>query len=126
MNGSAGAGGGCYSVRDEPDPHRPWIMYFAALTIWSFVQALGRSTGKPLSLQSPTMASTTQGRMAEYLSRVAARPELDERSAGLLHDGLPDLLDVMVGILDEVDTELLVEARERLRVCRQMILGGPS
>ncbi|OAA69238.1 Transcription factor [Akanthomyces lecanii RCEF 1005] len=120
------AGSGQYSIRDEPDPHRPWIMYFAVLTIWSFVQALGRSTGKPLSLQSPNMASTTQGRMTEYLGRVAALPELDERSAGLLHDGLPDLLDVMVGILDEVDTELLVEARERLRVCKQMILGGPS
>ena len=122
-----GSGGsGQYSIRDEPDPHRPWIMYFAVLTIWSFVQALGRSTGKPLSLQSPNMASTTHGRMAEYLARVAALPELDERSAGLLHDGLPDLLEVMVGILDEVDTELLVEARERLRVCKQMILGGPS
>ncbi|KAJ6779302.1 hypothetical protein PWT90_02485 [Aphanocladium album] len=118
------AGGG-YSIRHEPDPHRPWIMYFAVLTIWSFVQALGRSTGKPLSLQSPNMASTTYGRMVEYLSRVAALPELDERSAGLLHDGLPDLLDVMVGILEEADTELLVEARDRLRVCKEMILGGP-
>lgn len=114
-----------YSIRNEPDPHRPWIMYFAVLTIWSFVQALGRSTGKPLSLQSPNMGSTTNGRMAEYLSRVAALPELDERSAGMLHDGLPDLLDVMVGILEEADTELLVEARERLRVCKEMILGGP-
>lgn len=114
-----------YSIRDEPDPHRPWIMYFAMLTIWSFVQALGRSAGKPLSLQSPNMGSTTQGRMAEYLSRVASLPELDERSAGMLHEGLPDLLDVMVGILEEADTELLVEARDRLRVCKEMILGGP-
>ncbi|ATY58972.1 zinc finger zas1 [Cordyceps militaris] len=123
--GAAAGGGGCYSIKDEPDPHRPWIMYFAVLTIWTFVQALGRSTGKPLALQSPTMASTTHARMAEYLSRVAALPELDERSASRLHDGLPDLLDVMVGILDEVDTELLVEARNRLRVCKEMITGGP-
>lgn len=123
MNG--GSDGRGYSIRHEPDPHRPWIMYFAVLTIWSFVQALGRSTGKPLSLQSPNMASTTHGRVAEYLSRVAALRELDERSAGLLHDGLPDLLDVMVGILEEAETELLVEARERLRVCKEMILGGP-
>ncbi|XWX00217.1 hypothetical protein V2A60_008237 [Cordyceps javanica] len=122
---SAGGGGGCcYSIRDEPDPHRPWIMYFAVLTIWTFVQALGRSTGKPLPLQSPDMASTTQGRMAEYLSRVSALPELDEQSAGSLQDGLPDLLDVMVGVLEEADTELLVEARNRLRVCKEMILGG--
>ncbi|TQV90557.1 zinc c2h2 type domain-containing protein [Cordyceps javanica] len=121
---SGGGGGCCYSIRDEPDPHRPWIMYFAVLTIWTFVQALGRSTGKPLPLQSPDMASTTQGRMAEYLSRVSALPELDEQSAGSLQDGLPDLLDVMVGVLEEADTELLVEARNRLRVCKEMILGG--
>ncbi|KAM3507794.1 hypothetical protein MY11210_006997 [Beauveria gryllotalpidicola] len=114
-----------YSIRDEPDSHRPWIMYFAVLTIWSFVQAMGRSTGQPLPLKSPNVASTTEGRMAEYLSRVAALPELDQRSARTLYDGLPDLLDVMVGILDEVDTELLVEARSRLRVCKEMILGGP-
>lgn len=114
-----------YSIRNEPDPHRPWIMYFAVLTIWSFVQAMGRSVGKPLSLLSPNMGSTPHSRMAEYLSRVAVLPELDERSAGLLHDGLPDLLDVMVGILDEADTELLVEARDRLRACKDIILGGP-
>lgn len=114
-----------YSMRSESDPHRPWIMYFAVLTIWAFVQALGRSVGKPLSLDSPNLASTTYERMAEYLSRVAALPELDERSAGMLHDGLPDLLDVMVGILEEADTDLLLEARERLQVCKEMILGGP-
>ncbi|KAM3461258.1 hypothetical protein NHJ6243_005182 [Beauveria neobassiana] len=117
--------GGRYSIHDEPDPHRPWIMYFAVLTIWSFVQAMGRSTGQPLPLKSPNVASTTEGRMTEYLSRVAALIELDQRSAATLFDGLPDLLDVMVGILDEVDTELLVEARSRLRVCKEMILGGP-
>ncbi|OAA72388.1 Transcription factor [Cordyceps fumosorosea ARSEF 2679] len=119
-----------YSIRDEPDPHRPWIMYFAALTIWTFVQALGRSTGKPLPLRSPDgggsgSSTTAHGRAAEYLARVAARPELDERSAGMLHDGLPDLLDVMVEILQEAETELLVEARNRLRVCKEMILGRP-
>jgi hypothetical protein len=34
-----------YSCRSEPDPHRPWIMYYAALSIWSFVRALSSSAG---------------------------------------------------------------------------------
>lgn len=110
-----------YSLRTEPDPQRPWIMYFAVLTIWSFVQALGKPAGRPLSLHSPQMGQTKYGRMADYLGKVAALPELDERSTVLLHDGLSDLLEVMVDILDEADTELLVEARDRLQVCKDML-----
>ncbi|CAM1508006.1 Fc.00g048540.m01.CDS01 [Cosmosporella sp. VM-42] len=58
-----------YSVRNEVDPHRPWTMYYAVLSIWSFVQAIGRPAGRgyPILLQSNTYT-----RMAEYLSNVAA------------------------------------------------------
>ncbi|KHN94985.1 Zinc finger, C2H2 type domain containing protein [Metarhizium album ARSEF 1941] len=31
-----------YSIRNEMDPHRPWIMYYSVLAIWAFVQAVGR------------------------------------------------------------------------------------
>lgn len=112
-----------YSVRNEPDPHRPWIMYFAVLTIWAFVQAYGQPASKPLPLHSPQLGSSAYGRTADYLSKVASLPELDERSASMLQDGLPDLLDVMISILQESNAELLMEARERLSVCKEMLSG---
>ncbi|PNY28904.1 Zinc finger protein klf1 [Tolypocladium capitatum] len=113
-----------YSIRDETDPHRPWIMYYAVLSIWAFVQAVGRPPDKGFPLRASQTGHSTYSRMAEYLSAVAMLPELNEQSAAMLHEGLPELLDVMDGILEEADTELLVEARERLSVCRDMLLGG--
>lgn len=110
-----------YSIYNEPDPHRPWIMYFAVLTIWAFVQAYGQPATKPLPLHSPQMGASAYGRTADYLSKVASLPELDERSASMLQDGLGDLLDVMVTILQDATTELLAEARDKLTVCREML-----
>ncbi|EHK20030.1 uncharacterized protein TRIVIDRAFT_203114 [Trichoderma virens Gv29-8] len=115
-----------YSVRNEPDPHRPWIMYYAVLAIWAFVQALGRPPGKGFPLPTSQLGHSSYARMVEYVSSVAALPELDEQASAVLHEGLPDLLDVMVDILEEADTELLVEARERLKVCKEMLLGGTT
>ncbi|KAK2595064.1 hypothetical protein QQS21_007254 [Conoideocrella luteorostrata] len=113
-----------YSIQNETDPHRPWIMYYSVLAIWAFVQAVGRPPGKGFPLRASQMAQSTYGRMAEYLSTVAALQELDETTVANLHEGLPELLEVMEGILEEADTELLVEARDRLSVCRDMLLGG--
>lgn len=109
-----------YSLRNEPDPHRPWIMWYAVLTIWAFVQALGRQSGGGHALRPP---HGTYMRMSQYLASVAELHELREEDAGMLYEGLPDLLDVMDGVLEEASTELLKEARERLKVCRQMLLG---
>ncbi|EQL00315.1 zinc finger domain-containing protein type domain containing protein [Ophiocordyceps sinensis CO18] len=113
-----------YSLRNETDPHRPWIMYYAVLVIWAFVQAVGRPPGKGFPLRPSQMAHSTYARMAEYLSAVAGLSDLDEATAAALHEGLPELLDAMEGILEEADTELLREARERLSVCKDMLLGG--
>ncbi|KJZ74496.1 hypothetical protein HIM_06092 [Hirsutella minnesotensis 3608] len=113
-----------YSIRDEMDPHRPWIMYYAVLTIWAFVQAVGRPPGEGFPLRPSQVGHSTYARMAEYLSWVAGMSELREADAATLYEGLPELLDVVEGILEEAETELLQEARERLGVCRDMLMGG--
>jgi len=116
-SGSSGIDGGySYSCRSETDPHRPWIVYYAALSIWSFVMALG---GRPRP-----GGGDSRGGVAAYLSRVAELPELSEQVAGTLPDGLPDLLNALRGVLAGAQWELLQEARERLRVCGDMLVGG--
>ena len=97
-------------------------MFYAVLTIWAFVQALGR---QPSGYSMRTHHSThgTYVRMAQYLANVAELHELSEQDAMMLHEGLPELLDVMEGILREAATELLAEARERLKVCKEMLVG---
>lgn len=121
-----------YSCRNEPDPHRPWVMYYAALCIWSFVRAIGH--------QEPHQESSIQAhvafrqvrhpplvnyhRVSTYLSSVANLSELDDTTAAGLADGLPDLLDALRAIFSEAHSELLQEAHERLRVCKEMLVGG--
>ncbi|KAH7318277.1 zinc finger, C2H2 type domain-containing protein [Stachybotrys elegans] len=112
-----------YSIRSDPDPNRPWIMYFATLNISSFVQALGRPPGKGFPY-APHRGLDIYGRVADYLASVAALATLDEKQAAMLHEGVPGLLDVVERILREADTELLREAQQRLKVCRELLLGG--
>ncbi len=122
-----------YSCRNEPDPHRPWVMYYAALCIWSFVRAVSRHdslqdsashAGAPFRPGSKHL-SVNYRRVAAYLSHIANLPELKESAAMNLGDGLPDLLDALRSVFAEVHSELLQEAYERLRVCKEM-LGPPS
>lgn len=112
-----------YSLRTESDPHRPWTMYYASLIVWAFVQALGRPPGKGFPLRSAHLGHGGYSRVAEFLSTVASLQEMDEKAAGMLHEGVPELLEVIEGILGEATTELLAEARERLQGCREQLLG---
>jgi hypothetical protein len=116
-----------YSCRSEPDPHRPWIMYYAALSIWAFVFA-HKSAAGPAAAQIrrvrsyPGMDAVSKHRLVVgYLSRVA---NMNELSADVqMGEGLPDLLDCLEGILGDAHSELLQEARDRLKVCRGKLVG---
>lgn len=120
-------------------------MYYAALSIWAFVQAL-KSTGanadnarkefyqqlrnhhyqKPATEPAGPMnpySIVTYHRVAAYLSRVSDQPELTEATAFSLSDGLPDLLDYLQRVFSEAHSELLQEAHVRLKKCRDILLG---
>lgn len=122
-----------YSCRTEPDPHRPWVMYYAALSIWSYVRAIGRQdvmqepafTGHPngASFRPEKPQSVNYRRVAAYLCNIANLPELTESAAMGLADGLPDLLDALRAIFAEAHSELLQEAQERLWVCKEMLVN---
>jgi hypothetical protein len=118
-----------YSCRNEPDPHRPWIMYYATLCIWSFVRAISRQDFQeptshvdgPFRPMKPLLVN--HGRVATYLSSVAGLSELTEAAAAGLGEGLPDLLDSLRSIFAEAHSELLQEAHERLRMCKDMLVS---
>ncbi|WYZ38454.1 hypothetical protein EsH8_III_000368 [Colletotrichum jinshuiense] len=102
-----------YSCRSEPDPHRPWIMYYAALTIWSFVQALG--------IPNKNVPPGRYSEVARYLAHFAALDELSDEAARDLNDRLPELLDLLRTSLEQSNSELLREASDRLKLCREML-----
>ncbi|KAH8901863.1 hypothetical protein BR93DRAFT_921416 [Coniochaeta sp. PMI_546] len=117
-----------YSCRNEPDPHRPWIMYYAALCIWSYVVALRKTHHGHYDIHahSDPPPPVHYGRVVAYLSSISSRAELKESDAGALGDGLPDLLDTLHSILSEAHSELLQEAHLRLKVCRDILLSAPG
>ncbi|CRK43965.1 hypothetical protein BN1723_005950, partial [Verticillium longisporum] len=106
-----------YSCRNEADPHRPWSLYYAALGIWSLVRAL--NGGQALPPYSGPYLST-----ATYLTRIANLSELTEETARGLGDGLPDLLRLLQASFEDAHAELLHEAAERLKTCRELMAGA--
>ncbi|KAG6015950.1 hypothetical protein E4U54_002676 [Claviceps lovelessii] len=116
-----------YSIRNEGDLQRPWVMYYSVLAIWAFVHTLGRCSEKGPGARASQAALTTQetrDKMKRYLTRVAALQILDEETVGTLHDGLPELLDVMFDILSEAYTEMMVDAGNSLIDCKSKLLAG--
>lgn len=118
-----------YSIKTEADPHRPWIMYYAALSIWSFVRAVGKTLPRQaVTAQRPPAGVGVGGsyqRVIAYLARVAERHELDETAVDLapLADGLPDLLVYLQAVFAEAHSELLQESHVRLQTCREIMAG---
>ncbi|KAK4646122.1 hypothetical protein QC761_207560 [Podospora bellae-mahoneyi] len=117
-----------YSCRSEPDPHRPWVMYYAALCIWSFVRAISKHdsvhdmSSHPTSpFRPPKVLPVNYRRVSAYLSNVANMNELTEATAGTLVDGLSDLLEALHSIFAEAYSELLHEAHDRLKICKEML-----
>ncbi|KAK0720122.1 fungal-specific transcription factor domain-containing protein [Lasiosphaeris hirsuta] len=122
-----------YSCRNETDPHRPWIMYYAALCIWSFVRAISHHD----SIQEPPAQSSmpprptkslpvNYRRVVAYLSNIASLNELTEAASTTLGDGLADLLDALHSIFSEAHSELLQEAHDRLKMCKEALATAPG
>ena len=114
-----------YALKDESDPHRPWIMYYAALSIWSFVRASGvplrSSSSSGTKQQQQQQQQATFARVAAYLNKVTDFADGGASAPGvlmLLADGLPDLLDYLQQVFGGAHSELLQEAQSRLQACR--------
>ncbi|KAK7755114.1 hypothetical protein SLS62_002929 [Diatrype stigma] len=129
-----------YSCRDDPDPHRPWVVYYATLSIWSFVRALNKAStsvsssntsadanagrSRQFLTSAPPAQQHAPGGIHEYLSNVAKLTELDVGTARTLADGLPELLMAIGALSSESHSEILQEAHGRLEVCREMLDTG--
>ncbi|KAI0891258.1 hypothetical protein F4806DRAFT_311920 [Annulohypoxylon nitens] len=114
-----------YSCRRDPDPHRPWIMYYATLSIWSFVRARTQSRDQTNTLRPlPQQLQLNKTGAFDYLSKVTKPSELDATTPANLQDGLPNLLDAIGTLTSESPSELLNEACGRLEMCKHMLYHG--
>ncbi|OTB00171.1 hypothetical protein M426DRAFT_15725 [Hypoxylon sp. CI-4A] len=117
-----------YSCRRDPDPHRPWIMYYATLSIWSYVRALTHSRDQTNTLRPyPQHMHRNATGIFDYISKVTELSELDSTTTpASLQDGLPNLLDTIGILTSESPSELLKEACNRLDMCKHMLYHGDA
>lgn len=108
-----------YSARDDVLLNRPWVMYFAALIVWSYAFALEGPTSAP----TPGLYNFEEqvGDMRDYLRKMANvhTPEDLKHMHGF--NGCTGLLMVLRSVFEKTRWELLHEAALLLTNCIQLI-----
>ena len=116
---SAGPTG--YSARDDFLLNRPWVLYFAALIVWSYGYALDGALVSP-----PDMSTSEQqtNDMRLFLGRVAGVKRPDDLETIRDRNACMGMLYVLQDMFRKCRWELLDEAANLLGNCIEMLRGS--
>jgi Fungal specific transcription factor domain len=119
------SGGACtelYAARDDFLLNRPWVLYFAALIIWSYGYALDG----PVSALDPPLLTNAQKRndMCVFLQRIGGVQSPEELSSLSGRNACVGLLLVLRDMFKQTRWELLHEAASLLTVCAETLTGA--
>jgi len=109
-----------YNSRQDELNYRPWIIFLATLTIWSFTVALNPTARVDWSPASIGDDLKHKG-IASYLTLYATRTTASELAHLKLDVGLVELLDMLHVGYEDAENDLLIEAHVRFRECRDML-----
>lgn len=108
-----------YNCRQDELNYRPWIIFLAALTIWSFTVALNPSAR--LEWPGSDGDDTKHKDIAGYLTLYGTRTAAADLAHLKLDVGLVELLDMLHVGYEDAENDLLIEAHIRFRECRDML-----
>ena len=114
--GSAGE----YSARDDFLLNRPWVLYFAALIVWSYGFALDGRLARPPVLPTPELQKRD---MRAFLQRVGAVATPDDLERVEERNACVGLLMVIRDEFRNCRWELMHEAAHLLQNCVDMLRG---
>lgn len=109
-----------YSAKDDYLLNRPWVLYFAALTVWSYGYALDESLRHIPELATPEHQKRDMRLFLKRVGGVASPSNLEhvsDRNACL------GLLYVLRDMFAECRWQLIVEAAESMTRCINMLRG---
>ncbi len=109
-----------YSARDDVLLNRPWVLYFAALVVWSYGFAI---EGPSPATEVPTTWPDQVQQMREYLHRFADLTSPDDLKAKNGINQNSALLLVLKDTFSRARWELLHEAATLLNNCIQLNMG---
>ncbi|PVH86009.1 hypothetical protein DL98DRAFT_603740 [Cadophora sp. DSE1049] len=112
-----------YSARDDVLLNRPWVMYFAALIVWSYGFALEGPTTAPIPAAYDFEGQVSD--MRAYLRRLSSVRSPEELKSMRGFNGCSGMLMVLRTVFEKTRWELLHEAALLLNNCISLI-GGQS
>jgi hypothetical protein len=113
-----------YSCRSDPCFHRPWCLYLAALTIWTYQYTGGQCQTNDAAMNS--LAETSTEDMAyNYVAKLSKGDNPDSLPDQMSVDGCSALLQTLSDNLALAEPTILVEASSRLLKCRSLLASRP-
>ncbi|KAL7267949.1 hypothetical protein RUND412_009446 [Rhizina undulata] len=110
-----------YSAREDHLLNRPWVLYYAALVVWSYGYALEGSLVAPVrTLSTPTQKYTG---MRAYLTRVGGVRAPDDLAKICSKNECLGLLLTLKEMFANTNWELLIEASRLLGNCIGILTG---
>jgi len=111
-----------YSARDDVLMNRPWVMYFAALIVWSYGFALEGPSTQPIPAHYDFEAQVRDMRV--YLRRLGGVRSPEELKSMRGFNGCSGMLMVLRTTFEKTRWELLHEAALLLNNCIGLLAGG--
>lgn len=108
-----------YSARDDVLLNRPWVMYFAALIVWSYGYAMEGPTTEPVPTAYDFEAQVRD--MRAYLRRVGGVHDPEQLKSMTGFNGCSGMLMVLRTIFEKTRWELLHEAALLLDNCIKLL-----
>jgi hypothetical protein len=121
-SGYSRSSGEPYSARDDVLLNRPWVLYFAALVVWSYGYAL---EGPCPNVFVPTTQQEKVQQMRQYLHKygsVSTPEELKTMQKGINHN--TGLMMILKATFEETRWELLQEGATLIQNCINLNTGS--
>jgi hypothetical protein len=109
-----------YSCRSDACIYRPWSLYLAALTIWTYHYTVSQMASDEEMTES-LLEHDVQGVACSYVVDLAGSHNVDQLIEKVSIRGCSAVLQYLSDNLATAEPEILVEASSRLRECRKLL-----
>lgn len=109
-----------YSCRSDPCIYRPWSLYLAALTIWTYHYTANQRA--PIEETTESLLEHDVERVAHiHIVSLAESHDVDQLTEKISNRGCSAVLQYLSDNLATAEPEILIEASSRLRECRKLL-----
>jgi hypothetical protein len=109
-----------YSCRSDPCIYRPWSLYLAALTIWTYHYTVSQRA-PDVEMTEPLLEHDVQGVACSHVANLAESHSVDRLTENASIRGCSAVLQYLSDNLATAEPEILIEASSRLHECRKLL-----